>query len=91
MTFDVGGEHLGVDEYDVIEQRLVSHHAFPGRGFRTSSHRFAWPAEYDLMARLAGLELQERWADWHRSPFTAESASHVSVWRKPDASGVEPG
>jgi SAM-dependent methyltransferase len=42
--------------------------------------RYAWPAELDLMARLAGLELRERWADWDRSPFTAASASHVSVY-----------
>ena len=40
------------------------------------------PAELDLMARLAGMELRERWADWDRSPFTAESTKHVSVWEK---------
>jgi hypothetical protein len=42
-----------------------------------------WPSELDLMARLAGLELRERWGDWDRSPFTAESTKHVSVWGKP--------
>ena len=41
------------------------------------------PGPYDLMARLAGLEFEARFADWERSPFTAESPSHVSVWRKP--------
>ena len=45
--------------------------------------RYAWPAELDLMAALAGLELESRWADWHRAPFTSESTDHVSVWRKP--------
>jgi hypothetical protein len=40
------------------------------------------PAELDLMARLAGMELRERWADWNRAPFTAESTKHVSVWQK---------
>ncbi len=44
--------------------------------------RYAWPAELDLMARLAGLELRERWADWDRSPFTATSRSHVSVYQR---------
>ena len=44
--------------------------------------RYAWPAEYDLMARLAGMRLRERWAGWRREPFTAESAKHVSVWEK---------
>ena len=83
-AFHIGDRHMGVDEYDVVEQRLVSHHAFPGRRFVTSQHRYAWPAEYDLMARLAGLERRERWADWHRTPFTADSTSHVSVWAKPD-------
>jgi SAM-dependent methyltransferase len=76
--------HIGIDEYDVLTQRLVSHHAMPGRPFARSHHRYAWPAEYDLMARLAGLEPHARWADWLRRPFTADSASHVSVWRKPD-------
>ena len=41
------------------------------------------PAELDLMARLAGMKLRERWADWDRSPFAAESTKHVSVWEKP--------
>lgn len=46
----------------------------------STPHRFVWPAELDLMAALAGLRLRERWADWHRSPFTSESRSHISVW-----------
>lgn len=83
VAFESTSGHIGVDEYDVVEQRLVSNHAFPGRPFLRSHHRYAWPAEYDLMARLAGLERRERWADWDRSPFTADSRSHVSVWAKP--------
>lgn len=84
VAYEVTDSHVGVDEYDVLAQRLVSHHALPGRPFARSHHRYAWPAEYDLMARLAGLEPHARWADWGRRPFTADSASHVSVWRKPD-------
>ncbi|MCB0998564.1 MAG: class I SAM-dependent methyltransferase [Acidimicrobiales bacterium] len=83
VPFHVGDHHIGVDEYDVLTQRLVSHHAMPARPFATSHHRWAFPAEYDLMARLAGLQLHGRWADWSRSPFTADSASHVSVWSRP--------
>jgi len=44
--------------------------------------RYAWPAELDLMARLAGMRLRERWSDWKRHPFTGSSRNHVSVWEK---------
>ncbi len=47
----------------------------------TAPFRYAWPAELDLMARIAGMTLEHRWAGWDRSPFTGESESHVSVWR----------
>ena len=82
VPFDVSEEHVGIDEYDVVAQRLVSHHYWPRSG-RTarSSHRYVWPSELDLMASLAGLELESRWADWEGAPLTAESRSHVSVWR----------
>jgi hypothetical protein len=45
--------------------------------------RYVWPAELDLMARIAGMRLRERWSDWNREPFTSESSKHVSVWEKP--------
>ena len=83
--FHIGAEHVGIDTYDLVNQRLVSHHYWLGEGtartFR-SPHRYVWPAELDLMARCAGLRLLERWADWTQAPFTAESRSHVSVWQK---------
>jgi SAM-dependent methyltransferase len=85
VPFDVSPDHIGVDEYEVAEQRLTSHHASFAEGraeITESPHRYAWPAEYDLMARIAGLTPTERWNDWHRSPFTADSTSHVSVWQK---------
>jgi SAM-dependent methyltransferase len=89
VPFAVSDRHIGIDEYDVVSQRLVSHHvhADPGGGTRRVSgqFRYAWPAELDLMARIAGLGLRERWADWHRSPFTSTSTSHVSVWQFPPA------
>src|SRR5438094_344653 len=77
---------LGIGEYDVATQGLVSHHYSLRDGgweARSIPFRYVWPAELDLMARLAGMTLRERWAGWNREPFTSESAKHVSVWRKP--------
>ncbi len=79
--------YIGLDTYDLLRQRVVSHHFRFGRGrqaevFR-SPHRYIWPAELDLMARLAGMELESRHADWTGGEFTAESRSHVSVYRLP--------
>jgi SAM-dependent methyltransferase len=84
--FTVTGTHLGIDEYDVVNQGLVSHHyrvGDEGVTLRSYPFRYVWPAELDLMAQLAGLRLLGRWADWDRSPFTADSGKHVSVWAKP--------
>ena len=84
--FAVTPTHLGFDEYDVAAQGLISHHysVVDGRLELVSMpFRYVWPAELDLMARLAGMALQERWSGWRREPFTSDSASHVSVWRKP--------
>ncbi|MEU6549082.1 class I SAM-dependent methyltransferase [Streptomyces sp. NPDC046915] len=84
--FHIGEKHVGFDTYDLVNQRLVSHHyrLTDGRAEVTRSrHRFVWPSELDLMARLAGLEPRERWADWNEAPFTEDSRAHVSVWQKP--------
>lgn len=87
VVYDHSGAHVGIDEYDVATQRQWSHHITfrpDGRVDRRSPpFRYAWPAELDLMAQLAGMRLVERWSDWSRSPFTSESPAHVSVWRKP--------
>jgi SAM-dependent methyltransferase len=80
VVFDVEAGHVGVDEYDVVEQGLVSHHYTDG--LASVPFRYVWPAELDLMARIAGLALRERWTDWDRSPFTSESRKHVSVWER---------
>ena len=85
VVFDFGEEHWGVDEYDVVRQGLVSHHftLVDGSVERSSGpFRYVWPSELDLMARIAGLTLRERWGSWDRSPFTGDSTSHVSVWEK---------
>jgi SAM-dependent methyltransferase len=83
-VFQFSPDHVGIDEYDVANQRQVSHHFGPRHGYVFSSqHRYAWPAELDLMARIAGMTLRERWAGWQREPFTSESVHHISVWEKP--------
>jgi SAM-dependent methyltransferase len=78
--------YVGYDRYDDLpNQHAVSHHFLAdGSGVRemTTPFRFVWPSELDLMARLAGMTLRHRWADWDRSPFTGDCASHVSVWQK---------
>jgi SAM-dependent methyltransferase len=84
-AFDVNERHVGIDEYDVVNQGLVSHHyqLVDGAYERLSMpFRYVWPAELDLMARLAGMTLRERWGGWAREPFTSESTMHVSVWEK---------
>lgn len=85
QVFHHGDAHLGFDEIDVVTQRMYSHHyTFEGSTYRRNSvpFRYVWPSELDLMARIAGLRLRERWADWERRPFTAQSRSHVSVWER---------
>jgi len=79
--------YIALDTYDVVRQHVVSHHVTFGESrqaelFR-SPHRYIWPAELDLMAQLAGFELESRHADWAGADFTAESPSHVSVYRIP--------
>jgi SAM-dependent methyltransferase len=85
-AFTVTPTHLGFDEYvDLARQISVSHHYWVVDGRLdtfSAPFRYAWPSELDLMARLAGMTLRERWADWNREPFTDDSPSHVSVWEK---------
>jgi SAM-dependent methyltransferase len=84
--FTVTPTHLGFDEFvDLVAQVSVSHHYWVRDGHLetfSAPFRYVWPSELDLMARLAGLTLRERWGDWDRQPFTGDSPSHVSVWEK---------
>jgi len=85
-VFDLTDSHVGVDEFDADTQRLVSHHftLVDGDWVRISMpFRAVSPAELDLMARLAGMRLRERWSGWNREPFTSGSSKHVSVWELP--------
>jgi SAM-dependent methyltransferase len=90
VVFGSAPGYVGLDTYDTLRQQVVSHHfRFDDSGFDDSGqarlfrspHRYVWPAELDLMAQLAGFELEARHADWAGAEFTAESRSHVSVYR----------
>jgi len=73
------------DHYDLTTQAISSNyvHISDGRGeYTTFPGRYVWPAELDLMARLAGMTLRERWGGWKREPFSSDSSAHVSVWQK---------
>lgn len=83
-VFAATAEHLGFEEYDLATQTAVSHHTWLIEGELTrfsTTHRYLWPSELDLMARLAGMTLRERYSDWHRQPFTADSTAHISIWK----------
>ena len=85
LPFALSPTHVGFDTLDTATQRGVSHHyvLVDGRaGLFDAQFRYAWPAELDLMAEIAGMRLDERWADWDRSPFTSDSRKHISVWER---------
>jgi SAM-dependent methyltransferase len=88
--FTVTPTKLGFDEYDVASQGLISHHYSVVDGtldVLSVPFRYVWPSELDLMARLAGMTLRERWSGWNREPFTNDSRKHVSVWEKTPLQG----
>jgi SAM-dependent methyltransferase len=84
-VFNASPTRLGFDEIDLATQSGISHHHWIADGKRSvfsMPYRFVWPSELDLMARIAGMRLRERWGDWNRAPFTSHSSKHVSVWEK---------
>jgi SAM-dependent methyltransferase len=86
IPFRADPEGFSFDVYDVVTQRFSSQHFYIVDGKVEAfpvEFRYAWPAELDLMARLAGMRLRDRWAGWQREPFTSLSRAHVSVYEKP--------
>jgi SAM-dependent methyltransferase len=85
-VFNLEPDHVGVETFDdTVTQIAWSHHWIEANGHlvhHAAPYRYVWPSELDLMARLAGFRLRDRWADWHRRPFTSDSTSHVSVFEK---------
>jgi len=94
IPFRIEPTRWAYDLYDVATQAMSSNYVeiVDGRGEATSyPFRYVWPAELDLMARLAGMRLRHRWSGWAREPFTSLSRTHVSVWEKPvDGPGAMP-
>jgi SAM-dependent methyltransferase len=92
-VFAAEPDHLGLEDYNLAAQIAVSTHYWVIDGeLRTfsSPHRYLWPQELDLMAKLAGLTLRHRWSDWHRNAFTSDSPGHSSVWQKPAEHDLSP-
>lgn len=85
VPFDVSESHTGFDTFDLVTQQSQSHHytrtADGSMRYDVGRFRYVWPAELDLMAQLAGMDLERRTEDWKGAPFTSESETHVSVWR----------
>jgi SAM-dependent methyltransferase len=91
VPFTVTEDYVGIDDFIDRTHMQISR----SRHFRRNDDgsfrefaapfRYVWPAELDLMARIASMTLEHRWAWWDRSPFTGDSGSHVSVWRLPEA------
>lgn len=89
-AFECSPTHWGIDTYDIATQLYTSNHVW----FENGSHsqlsipfRYTSPAELDLMARIAGLELETRWSNWDGAPFTNTSKRHISVWKMPALHG----
>jgi SAM-dependent methyltransferase len=85
VPFQVSSTRWAFDLYDTATQAMSSNYVTvtDGRGeYRSIPFRYVWPSELDLMARLAGMRLRDRWEDWNRTPFTGDSRKHVSVWEK---------
>jgi SAM-dependent methyltransferase len=87
----IGGDYVSIEvaALDTVRQRMeTTQIRFGPRGLELhpANHRYAWPSELDLMARIAGLRLAQRWADWRRTTFNQESWTHVSVYELPPSS-----
>lgn len=88
LPFLLSHDLWGYDVVDVATQQMSSTYIEIRDGRREFSSvpfRYVWPSELDLMAQLAGLRLRDRWQDWTRTPFTGESAGHISIWEKPSS------
>jgi len=85
-VFTLDPDHVGIETFDDVAGQIAwSHHWIEvgGRLVRHSApYRYVWPSELDLMARIAGFRLQDRWAGWDRAPFTSDSDSQVAVFEK---------
>jgi hypothetical protein len=90
-VFTLEPGHVGIETFDDLVGQITWSHHWVDAGGRLVHHaapyRFVWPSELDLMARIAGFRLRDRWADWDRAPFTSGSDSQVAVFEKLPAQG----
>ncbi len=85
LAFANSATHFGIDDFDVATQCYSSNHVWMTDASHTHTSipfRYAWPSEFDLMAKIAGLKPEFRWSNWDRAPFDRFSTKHISVWRK---------
>ena len=85
VSVDTDKVDVTMTRHDAVAQRVVTQHVVlseEGTRLYPVQVRYAWPSELDLMARLAGLRLSDRWSDWRRSAFAGTSVSHISVYEK---------
>jgi SAM-dependent methyltransferase len=86
-AIDDDGIRIEASLHDSVAQRVkarVVSLTEEGARFYPLQARYCWPSELDLMARMAGLELENRWGGWNEEPFTASSSNHVTVYRRPE-------
>jgi SAM-dependent methyltransferase len=85
-VFRLDPDHVGIETFDDTAGQIAwSHHWIQARGRmvrHSAPYRYVWPSELDLMARIAGLRLRDRWAGWDRAPFTSDSHSQIAVFEK---------
>jgi SAM-dependent methyltransferase len=85
--FKMDPHHVGIETFDDVANQVAwSHHwkVVDGRFVHHSApYRYVWPAELDLIGKLAGLELEGRWGGWDRSPFTSDSGKQIALFAKP--------
>jgi SAM-dependent methyltransferase len=86
-VFTMEEDHVAIETFDDVAGQISWSHHWMQVGDRLVRHsapyRYVWPSELDLMARLAGLQLRDRWSDWKRGPFTQDSIDQVVVYEKP--------
>lgn len=87
-VFTLQADHVGIETFDdTVGQIAWSHHWMNVDGrlvHHAAPYRYVWPSELDLMARLAGLQLEHRWSTWTREPFSDDSTTHIAIYVKQD-------
>jgi SAM-dependent methyltransferase len=85
-VFTLDPDHVGIETFDdLVGQIAWSHHWMEVGGrlvHHSAPYRYVWPSELDLMARIAGFRLLDRWANWDRAPFTSDSVSQIAVFER---------